>query len=63
MINNIIKTVCYGATFVAFLEAKESKASLTFSDILTRISLNNTPPASRKISAPRGVTHFWGIEN
>lgn len=23
---------------------------------------NNTPPASRKISAPRGVTCFWGAE-
>ena len=24
---------------------------------------NNTPPASRQISAPRGVTRFWGSEN
>ncbi len=23
---------------------------------------NNTPPASRQISAPRGVTRFWGAE-
>jgi len=23
---------------------------------------NNTPPASRQISAPRGVTRFWGTE-
>lgn len=26
----------------------------------TIISRNNTPPASRQISAPRGVTRFWG---
>jgi len=26
------------------------------------ISSNNTPPASRQISAPRGVTRFWGIK-
>lgn len=26
------------------------------------ISSNNTPPASRKNSAPRGVTRFWGMK-
>ncbi len=26
------------------------------------IASNNTPPASRQISAPRGVTRFWGTE-
>lgn len=26
------------------------------------IANNNTPPASRQISAPRGVTRFWGAE-
>lgn len=25
----------------------------------TIISSNNTPPASRQLSAPRGVTRFW----
>ena len=29
---------------------------------MTTISVNNTPPASRQISAPRGVTRFWGAE-
>ncbi|WP_341326196.1 hypothetical protein [Methylotuvimicrobium sp. KM2] len=28
----------------------------------TKITINNTPPASRKISAPRGVTRFWRPE-
>lgn len=28
----------------------------------TIISPNNTPPASRQLSAPRGVTRFWGFE-
>lgn len=28
----------------------------------TILASNNTPPASRKISAPRGVTCFWGTE-
>jgi hypothetical protein len=28
----------------------------------TIISTNNTPPASRQLSAPRGVTRFWGFE-
>ena len=26
------------------------------------LGFNNTPPASRQISAPRGVTRFWGAE-
>jgi hypothetical protein len=29
----------------------------------TTIDSNNTPPASREIRAPRGVTHFRGSEN
>ncbi|SFJ74923.1 hypothetical protein SAMN04488079_10157 [Methylophaga sulfidovorans] len=28
----------------------------------TIITPNNTPPASRQLSAPRGVTRFWGGE-
>lgn len=28
-----------------------------------RIQANNTPPATRKISALRGVTRFWGLQN
>jgi hypothetical protein len=28
-----------------------------------KIARNNTPPATRKISALRGVTCFWGAEN
>ncbi|HBA65405.1 MAG TPA: hypothetical protein DCZ48_04360, partial [Methylococcaceae bacterium] len=28
----------------------------------TKMITNNTPPASRQISAPRGVTRFWGQE-
>ena len=39
--------------------------SLDFPGQRTKISLNNTPPASLlalglECSAPRGVTHFWG---
>ena len=29
---------------------------------ITIIGANNTPPASRKNSAPRGVTRFWRAE-
>ncbi|HFD0457611.1 TPA: hypothetical protein ACF1KQ_004587, partial [Salmonella enterica subsp. enterica serovar London] len=28
----------------------------------TIISPNNTPPDSRQLSAPRGVTRFWRLE-
>ncbi|MBB5189076.1 hypothetical protein HNQ57_003376 [Zhongshania antarctica] len=28
----------------------------------SKITRNNTPPATRKISALRGVTCFWGTE-
>ena len=38
-------------------------AALTSCDVLTIVLANNTPPASRQISAPRGVTRFWGAEN
>jgi hypothetical protein len=31
--------------------------------VRSRIGRNNTPPATRKISALRGVTCFWGAEN
>ena len=37
--------------------------ALTSCDVLTIVLANNTPPASRQISAPRGVTRFWGIAN
>jgi len=42
--------------------------SLDFPRQHTKISLNNTPPASLlalvlECSAPRGVTRFWGAEN
>ena len=30
--------------------------------IVTIIHRNNTPPASRKNSAPRGVTRFWSLQ-
>jgi hypothetical protein len=38
-------------------------AGLTSCDVLAIVLANNTPPASRQISAPRGVTRFWGAEN
>lgn len=31
-------------------------------EVVSIITGNNTPPASRQISAPRGVTRFWGDE-
>ncbi len=37
--------------------------ALTSCHVLTIVLTNNTPPASRQISAPRGVTRFWGVEN
>jgi len=37
-------------------------AGLTSCDLLAIVLANNTPPASRQISAPRGVTRFWGAE-
>lgn len=36
---------------------------LEFITRCTTMSSNNTPPASRQISAPRGVTYFWTFEN
>ena len=39
-----------------------AKIQLDKTKSFTIIVTNNTPPASRKISAPRGVTRFWGIE-
>lgn len=41
------------------LSAEKGVATATFMAIL---SSNNTPPATRKISALRGVTCFWGSE-
>lgn len=38
----------------------ESFKLFAISLVKTRITGNNTPPAFRQISAPRGVTHFWG---
>ncbi len=31
-------------------------------DCKATMGSNNTPPASRQISAPRGVTRFWGAK-
>lgn len=41
----------------------QSTVALTFQGRVTILRGNNTPPASRQISAPRGVTRFWGKEN
>ncbi|KGK41779.1 hypothetical protein LH51_12145 [Nitrincola sp. A-D6] len=43
------------------------RSELDFGGQSTIIRTNNTPPASRltfglECSAPRGVTHLWGIE-
>lgn len=36
--------------------------NLTFVCYTPTFRRNNTPPASRRISAPRGVTHFWASQ-
>lgn len=41
------------------LSAEKGIATVAFVAILDS---NNTPPATRKISALRGVTCFWGSE-
>ncbi|MEJ1407326.1 MAG: hypothetical protein RPU62_10170 [Candidatus Sedimenticola sp. (ex Thyasira tokunagai)] len=45
------------------LSLLEAGWGIVLSTICANILGNNTPPASRKISAPRGVTCFWGAEN
>lgn len=55
------KTMSYSCFLVLgrSFSAEKSVATATFVAIL---SLNNTPPATRKISALRGVTCSWGSE-
>ncbi|KJS04967.1 MAG: hypothetical protein VR73_13450 [Gammaproteobacteria bacterium BRH_c0] len=45
-----------------FAMVGSSTAALTLQALVTILRGNNTPPASRQISAPRGVTRFWGYE-
>lgn len=56
------KTISYGFFLwgVSSVEVNKSIAKNTFVAI---IADNNTPPASRQISAPRGVTRFWAPKN
>jgi hypothetical protein len=56
-----LKTMSYSnfLTLARSFPAEKSVATATFVAIL---SLNNTPPATRKISALRGVTCLWGSE-
>ena len=58
----IYKTVGYIDNNKGWLVSEVQKI-IEFAHKKLIITINNTPPASRKISAPRGVTHFWGIEN
>ncbi len=52
---SVMSTSAYGVRLF-------EKGVLTLDRAGTRICCNNTPPASRKISAPRGVTRFWGVK-
>lgn len=45
------------------VEFRLEKLKLEFCKFGIIILPNNTPPASRQISAPRGVTRFWGKVN
>ena len=42
--------------------AYHTQKQLDLTSQSTIIDVNNTPPASRQTSAPRGVTRFWGLE-
>lgn len=44
-------------------QQKLSQVSFALRLFSNKILGNNTPHASRKISAPRGVTCFWGGKN
>jgi hypothetical protein len=64
-----IKTIDYGLCLVAgqalfgrLSAIADSKKMVELVKQNTILASNNTPPASRKISAPRGVTCFWGTE-
>jgi hypothetical protein len=58
MYQQVINTVI--ATSFKTARCNKKQLDLTLQNTIMRF--NNTPPASRQISAPRGVTRFWGRE-
>lgn len=57
----IFKTMSYSC-FLALGRSFSAEKSVATATFVTILSLNNTPPATRKISALRGVTCLWGSE-
>lgn len=49
-------------TLTRLNHAKMYTKRVEFGNSTPIIQTNNTPPASRKNSAPRGVTRFWGLQ-
>ncbi len=50
-------------TITRLNHAKMYTKRVEFGNSTPIIPHNNTPPASRKNSAPRGVTRFWSLQN
>lgn len=49
-------------TITRLNHAKMYTKRVEFGNSTPIIHRNNTPPASRKNSAPRGVTRFWSLQ-
>ena len=56
-----LKTMSY-SNIVCLARSFSTEKGVATPTLVAILGLNNTPPATRKISALRGVTCLWGSE-